>query len=105
MGDVFRGITPISKLPSDTTPRNCDVSLPARVSPSSSESYASSSSHDDYSVDDQVKKIVKTEHKIKELEGLHVPEPLLSDNPGRFVLFPIQDNDVSTFIPMSFISN
>eukprot|EP00559_Dactyliosolen_fragilissimus_P008296 CAMPEP_0184858790 /NCGR_PEP_ID=MMETSP0580-20130426/3836_1 /TAXON_ID=1118495 /ORGANISM="Dactyliosolen fragilissimus" /LENGTH=410 /DNA_ID=CAMNT_0027355097 /DNA_START=62 /DNA_END=1294 /DNA_ORIENTATION=- len=36
----------------------------------------------------------KTEHKILEMEGKHLPEPLLKENPGRFVLFPIQDAEV-----------
>lgn len=31
----------------------------------------------------------------KEMEGTLKPEPLLIENPGRFVLFPIQDNEVS----------
>jgi hypothetical protein len=37
-------------------------------------------------------------HKKAELAGRHVPEPLLMDNPNRFVLFPIQDNEVRTTI-------
>jgi hypothetical protein len=39
--------------------------------------------------------IAPSEHKIAENEGRHAVEPLLKDNPNRFVLFPIQDNDVS----------
>ena len=39
--------------------------------------------------------IVMSEHKRAEMEGRFKEEPLLKDNPGRFVLFPIQDNDVS----------
>ncbi|CAN0378009.1 unnamed protein product, partial [Discosporangium mesarthrocarpum] len=30
----------------------------------------------------------------KELSGKLKPEPLLAENPNRFVLFPIQDNEV-----------
>lgn len=30
----------------------------------------------------------------KEMDGSLKPEPLLVENPGRFVLFPIQDNEV-----------
>ena len=30
----------------------------------------------------------------KEMDGSLKPEPLLIENPGRFVLFPIQDNEV-----------
>jgi hypothetical protein len=40
-------------------------------------------------------KIVKSDHKRAEEAGFHKPEPLLVENPNRFVLFPIQDNDVS----------
>jgi hypothetical protein len=36
-----------------------------------------------------------SDHKVAERDGLHVVEPLLRENPNRFVLFPIQDNDVS----------
>lgn len=36
-----------------------------------------------------------SEMRRKEIEGTLKPEPLLVENPGRFVLFPIQDNEVS----------
>ena len=39
--------------------------------------------------------VAKTDHKLREERGELVPEPLLVENPHRFVLFPIQDNDVS----------
>lgn len=35
-----------------------------------------------------------SEMRRKEMEGTLKPEPLLTENPGRFVLFPIQDNEV-----------
>jgi hypothetical protein len=38
--------------------------------------------------------IQKTDHKKAEEAGLHLAEPLLQDNPHRFVLFPIQDAEV-----------
>ena len=38
--------------------------------------------------------IVISEHKQAELDGRHLEEPLLKENPGRFVLFPIQDNEI-----------
>jgi hypothetical protein len=41
--------------------------------------------------------IKKTDHKLLEESGALVPEPLLVENPHRFVIFPIQDNDVSLF--------
>jgi hypothetical protein len=80
----------------DMTPPKGVTQQPALISPSpSSHSISSNSSSGDISEDDYVKKIAKTEHRIAELEGRHLPEPLLTENPGRFVLFPIQDNDVS----------
>lgn len=42
------------------------------------------------------KKITVSAHKQLELDGKHLPEPILMDNPGRFVLFPIQNQEVST---------
>ncbi|GMI46671.1 hypothetical protein TrCOL_g1621 [Triparma columacea] len=33
-------------------------------------------------------------HKQQELAGFAQPEPLLMDNPGRFVIFPIQHEDI-----------
>lgn len=35
-----------------------------------------------------------TDHKRAEVEGRHFEEPLLKENPGRFVLFPIQHKDI-----------
>ena len=39
--------------------------------------------------------VTKTDHKLKEERGELAPEPLLVENPHRFVIFPISDNDVS----------
>jgi len=38
--------------------------------------------------------ITKTDHKLEEERGFLIPEPLLVENPHRFVIFPIQDNDL-----------
>lgn len=38
--------------------------------------------------------VTVTEHRRLELEGKLKPEPLLVENPGRFVLFPIQNPEV-----------
>ena len=38
--------------------------------------------------------VVISEHKQAELDGRHLEEPLLKENPGRFVLFPIQEPEV-----------
>mmetsp|Transcript_10154 Transcript_10154/g.14940 ORF Transcript_10154/g.14940 Transcript_10154/m.14940 type:complete len:472 (+) Transcript_10154:141-1556(+) len=44
----------------------------------------------------RTKNVAMTDHRRAELEGRHKPEPLLVENPGRFVLFPIQDKEVSS---------
>jgi ribonucleoside-diphosphate reductase subunit M2 len=35
-----------------------------------------------------------TEYKVKEANGELLPEPLLTENPNRFVVFPIQHHDI-----------
>lgn len=49
----------------------------------------------------------KTEHKIQEDQGMMADEPLLKENPHRFVIFPIQDNEVSNafFMPLALALN
>lgn len=42
--------------------------------------------------------IGKTDHKLAEERGELAEEPLLKANPHRFVLFPIQDDEVSPTI-------
>ena len=55
----------------------------------------SSSDDDDASVSSHFSQIIgKTEHKLAEERGELADEPLLKENPHRFVLFPIQDNEV-----------
>ncbi|KAL3804982.1 hypothetical protein ACHAWO_001840 [Cyclotella atomus] len=49
---------------------------------------------DSFEFGDIGNKIVVSEHKRAEMEGRFKEEPLLKDNPGRFVLFPIQDNEI-----------
>lgn len=95
---------------------NLSIETPAKAAPSSHEyntpdtvlssesEYSSSSlasssesvSSDDQSVEQQeeTQKVVVTDHRRKELAGELLPEPLLQDNPGRFVLFPIQNAEV-----------
>ena len=38
-----------------------------------------------------------SEHKKAENAGRFLEEPLLKENPNRFVLFPIEDNEVSIY--------
>ena len=35
-----------------------------------------------------------SDHKKQEMAGFSTPEPLLQENPGRFVIFPIQHEDI-----------
>jgi hypothetical protein len=53
-----------------------------------------SSSDEDNDNGSSEKAVVISEHKKAELDGRHLEEPLLKENPTRFVLFPIQDNDI-----------
>jgi len=77
-----------------------DVIIAAPVTPDLSDcsSYASASAssvleaHDDDS--SSVSVVLMTEHRRDEMEGRHLPEPMLLENPGRFVLFPIQYHDI-----------
>lgn len=74
------------------------AAAPALISPTKSEaenSLFSTNSDDDSSQDGTNMLAQKTEHKLKEEQGLLKDEPLLQENPYRFVLFPIQDNEVS----------
>jgi hypothetical protein len=84
------------------------------VSPTKSELNASvfSASDDEASQGstDGVNMLVrKTEHKLLEEQGMLDDEPLLKPNPYRFVLFPIQDNDVGQHalqnLPPTFLSS
>lgn len=54
----------------------------------------SGSSSDDNDHGSSEKVVVISEHKQAELDGRHLEEPLLKENPTRFVLFPIQDADI-----------
>ena len=42
-----------------------------------------------------------SEHKKAENAGRFLEEPLLKENPHRFVLFPIEDNEVSIYFIFS----
>lgn len=108
---TFSTVAAVSDLsletPSKALPSGNEFSTPATVGSSSSElSFTSSSSvsSDEQSVENndidapenQAQKTIVTEHRRKELAGELLPEPLLEENPGRFVLFPIQNPEVST---------
>jgi len=63
---------------------------------SSSGSISSSDSFDNEIADlgHQLEKVHMSDHRRLELDGKLTPEPLLVANPGRFVLFPIQNPEV-----------
>jgi hypothetical protein len=78
------------------------------TSDSSEKSLSDDSSHlgstgseiDEFDASTLIKQIAKSDHKIAE-EGFLVQEPLLKENPHRFVLFPIEDNEVSQLMHSS----
>ena len=70
---------------------------PSKSAASGGASIYSSSDDEEASHDDGIGAqmlVKKTDHKLKEEQGMLSDEPLLKENPYRFVLFPIQDNDV-----------
>jgi hypothetical protein len=78
-----------------TTPKRFVDSIPAHVSPDCGSSLGSGSVGDSTESEDNGKSmVIKTQHKLLEDSGFPYEEPLLKDNPHRFVIFPIQDNEV-----------
>ena len=91
--DMTNSKTPVKSLGkarSPVTPESgssCDLSVSCNSSVSSDGEPASSSF--------QRANASVSDHKLAELAGRHAEEPLLKENPHRYVLFPIQDDDVS----------
>jgi ribonucleoside-diphosphate reductase subunit M2 len=83
-------------LPSLITPNSLSGSTFSQGSSSASVDSASDCFEEDGEVDIDVSalSINKTEHKILEERGFPMEEPLLKSNPHRFVLFPIQHDDI-----------
>ena len=79
------------------------VSPTKSIAEGAEESFLSDSSSQ-ASAEEVAPVLEKTEHKIKEEQGLLEDEPLLKSNPHRFVIFPIQDNDVSRFVGCAFLA-
>mmetsp|Transcript_3628 Transcript_3628/g.5403 ORF Transcript_3628/g.5403 Transcript_3628/m.5403 type:complete len:401 (+) Transcript_3628:68-1270(+) len=74
---------------------NSTVTTPEKVSQASTARPITPEPHS--STDEEelpVSEITVSEHKLAEISGQHQPEPLLMDNPGRFVLFPIKHDDI-----------
>ena len=86
--------TPAKSLVKGTTTA-ANVSSEPAVSPTVtmwSGAYADDAGHN------KDKQVQASKQKLDELAGRHAEEPLLKENPGRFVLFPIMDNEVSALI-------
>lgn len=80
-------VTPEKTRPASPSSSSSSISDTVSIDDSSSSSSSSNTNSNH-------KRIVVSEHKRAELDGLHDDEPLLKDNPNRFVLFPIQHSDV-----------
>jgi len=71
-----------------------DPASPARGFSRSSASLDSECASVDPSALPACTAVTASEHKREELAGRHAEEPLLKENPHRYVLFPIQDADI-----------
>jgi ribonucleotide reductase beta subunit family protein with ferritin-like domain len=83
-----------SRVEVSTTP---ETDLNVSVDNSSSGSLSDSSDSYDNEIEELEQKmnmVAITDHRKLELEGKLRPEPLLAENPGRFVLFPIQNPEI-----------
>lgn len=80
------------------TPETLNTSSSSSISVTSSSSDSQSSSLDEFAeirtAMDDVKVVAPSVHRQLEMAGKLEPEPLLVENPKRFVLFPIQNNEV-----------
>jgi len=88
-------------------PLNRSAQTPVKTLPIADANPVSPDSDDSVSSDDNsftrsnaiVREVRVSEHKKDEMEGRHHEEPLLKENPGRFVLFPIKEPEVSFVHP------
>jgi len=79
------------------TPETTDLNLSSSSSISSSSSESNElmdGLHDKLSEMNLSPNVHMTDMRRREVEGLLAPEPLLTENPNRFVLFPIQNHAV-----------
>ena len=86
----------VNKTPSKSLAPSVAIVSPEPTDSPSVSSESSGSSLEDANANG--KQLQVSKHKLDELAGRHAEEPLLKENPGRFVLFPIQDNEVSLFL-------
>lgn len=85
--------TPLQQLKS-TPPKDVEYVPVTPEKTLSEDDYTSDtdSSSQDSSEFDKI--LVASKHKQEELAGMHDSDPLLAENPGRFVLFPLKHNDI-----------
>lgn len=84
-----------SPIPTDSILVGPAFHSPSKVSLSDESSHTGVTDlDDDFDASTMIKAITKSDHKIAEERGFHVAEPLLRENPHRFVLFPIEDDEV-----------
>ena len=88
----------------ETNKESFEVLVPEQpdVDSNDDDSSQDSSVHE---MDSSKPKFQKTESKIMEEQGLMADEPLLKENPHRFVIFPIQDNDVSPLFVVALFAS
>jgi ribonucleotide reductase beta subunit family protein with ferritin-like domain len=94
--DDTNRLTSDIKTPTKSLGKTCPVT--PDFGPSSEIGFSCSSSvgSDDESTPNALEctNAIVSEHKLAELAGKHAEEPLLKENPHRYVLFPIQDADI-----------
>ena len=94
--------TPVKSLDKASSPDTPETVLSSELSFSSCNSSVSSYDAPESSTF-QREEVQVSEHKLAQLAGRHAEEPLLKENPHRYVLFPIQDADVSE-VPYTFLT-
>lgn len=81
-------------VPSTTVAISPDHTDCSDKSLSDDSTHSGNNDYDEFDASTLVKCIGKSDHKIAEERGFPVAEPLLTENPHRFVLFPIEDNEI-----------
>eukprot|EP00537_Pseudo-nitzschia_pungens_P002574 CAMPEP_0172355838 /NCGR_PEP_ID=MMETSP1060-20121228/228_1 /TAXON_ID=37318 /ORGANISM="Pseudo-nitzschia pungens, Strain cf. cingulata" /LENGTH=410 /DNA_ID=CAMNT_0013075693 /DNA_START=57 /DNA_END=1289 /DNA_ORIENTATION=+ len=92
--DVALSEKPAPAIVTPTKERDSSSSLASDDETCSSDSFPAAPSPSTLDGASDVNTITKTDHKLKEERGELAPEPLLVENPHRFVIFPIRDNDL-----------
>ncbi len=80
--------TPDTDLDNSSQSSSCSISTDSESSNNLENGFVN------LNLEEKMDKVVMTDHRRLEVEGKLAPEPLLAENPGRFVLFPIQNPEV-----------